>query len=318
MKKFLLSVFAFSAVVSVNAQCSDVFISQYVEGSGNNKALEIYNPTNGPINLNNNYRLVRYNNGSSAAAGEANVLAMVNLGAHVIAPHDAWVIVIDMTDPAGTGQNVQADPALQAVADTFLCSDYNVSYAMFFNGNDALSIQKFNGSTWDYVDIFGKMGDAAMTTATGWSDQFPYDGSAGAIWTKDHSLTRKQTVMQGVTTNPSTFIVTTEWDSLPKDDFSGLGIHTCDCPLGINEIQNTVRVDVFPNPSNQDYVNLVAEEQIKSIEMSNLMGQIVFAHQGTVANNKMTIDLTAIEPGIYLTRIYFADNRSTLVKIIVQ
>ncbi|MEJ7589411.1 MAG: lamin tail domain-containing protein [Ferruginibacter sp.] len=29
----------------------DVFISEYVEGSSNNKAVELYNPTNNTINL---------------------------------------------------------------------------------------------------------------------------------------------------------------------------------------------------------------------------------------------------------------------------
>ena len=45
MKQILLSMSMLFAM-SVNAQdCSELFISEYVEGSGNNKALEIYNPT---------------------------------------------------------------------------------------------------------------------------------------------------------------------------------------------------------------------------------------------------------------------------------
>ena len=36
-----------------NAQdCTELFISEYVEGSHNNKALEIYNPTDTDIDLN--------------------------------------------------------------------------------------------------------------------------------------------------------------------------------------------------------------------------------------------------------------------------
>src|SRR5687768_4589668 len=100
MKKLLLSVFAIAAFYTASAQCNEIFISEYVEGSGNNKALEIYNPSTSPIALNNNYRLVRYNNGTSAAAGEANSQASINLGAHVLQPGEAWVIVIDKRDPA--------------------------------------------------------------------------------------------------------------------------------------------------------------------------------------------------------------------------
>ncbi|HIF15277.1 MAG TPA: lamin tail domain-containing protein [Bacteroidetes bacterium] len=41
------------------AQCTDLFFSEYVEGTHNNKALEIFNPTNDSIDL-SNYRIIRY------------------------------------------------------------------------------------------------------------------------------------------------------------------------------------------------------------------------------------------------------------------
>ena len=49
------------------SQCSDLFISEYVEGSGNNKALEIYNPTANSIDL-SAYTIARYSNGSQNAS----------------------------------------------------------------------------------------------------------------------------------------------------------------------------------------------------------------------------------------------------------
>jgi predicted extracellular nuclease len=33
------------------AQCTDLFISEYIEGTVNNKYLEIYNPTSAAVNL---------------------------------------------------------------------------------------------------------------------------------------------------------------------------------------------------------------------------------------------------------------------------
>ena len=101
MKKLLLNFALLVTAFGMKAQnCSDVFISEYVEGTGNNKALGIYNPTPNPINLNNQYRLIRYNNGTSAAAGEANAQAMINLGNHVIPSGVEWVIVICLTPTA--------------------------------------------------------------------------------------------------------------------------------------------------------------------------------------------------------------------------
>ena len=48
MKKSLLFIAMFFVAVFVTAQ-TDLFFSEYVEGSGNNKAVEIYNPTNQEI-----------------------------------------------------------------------------------------------------------------------------------------------------------------------------------------------------------------------------------------------------------------------------
>lgn len=320
MKKLLLSVVALAVYISGNAQCSDLIISEYCEGSNNNKALELYNPTQNAIGLNNKYRLVRYNNGTGAAAGEANAQAMINLGTHVIQPDEAWVIVIDKRDPLGTGTEIPVDAGLQAVADTFLCPDYNISYAMYFNGNDAVSLQKTNdgGSTWNYVDIFGKIGDAAMTTSNGWSDQFPYDGSAGALWTLNHTLVRKSTVQQGITTNPTTFNVTVEWDSLPRDTWTNLGTHTCTCPpASVNEIDNKVKVNVYPNPINNETVIISAGEPIMQVEIFNAMGQIVVTRKDN-NSTAIRIETEGLAAGIYSVKTTFDKNKTTVTKLVVQ
>ena len=52
MKKSLLFIFAIFVSFSVVSQeCSDLFISEYVEGSGTNKAIELFNPTTEPIDM---------------------------------------------------------------------------------------------------------------------------------------------------------------------------------------------------------------------------------------------------------------------------
>ena len=65
MKKILLLMSVIFAI-SVNAQdCSDLFISEYIEGPANNNAIEIYNPTTTSINL-NDYTIKRYANGATS------------------------------------------------------------------------------------------------------------------------------------------------------------------------------------------------------------------------------------------------------------
>ena len=67
MKRILLSL-ATILTISMSAQtldCTELFISEYVEGPGNNNAIEIYNPTNGIIDL-QGYIINRYSNGASS------------------------------------------------------------------------------------------------------------------------------------------------------------------------------------------------------------------------------------------------------------
>ena len=83
MKKILLSVTVLFAM-SVNAQimdCSELFISEYVEGSSQNKAIEVYNPTNAAIDL-SSYTIERYSNGATNSAGgeDTNLTGLVASG----------------------------------------------------------------------------------------------------------------------------------------------------------------------------------------------------------------------------------------------
>lgn len=101
MKKFLLlpiSIVLFS--FAANAQCEDLFFSEYVEGYANNKALEIYNPTSAAINL-SDYSIARFSNGSTVAAPEAETPAyIVSLPNQMLEPYDVFVVVVDLTDTA--------------------------------------------------------------------------------------------------------------------------------------------------------------------------------------------------------------------------
>ena len=63
MKKNLLLLLSLITINLFAQDCDDLFISEYVEGPGNNNAIEIYNPTNDEINL-DGYTINRYGNGS--------------------------------------------------------------------------------------------------------------------------------------------------------------------------------------------------------------------------------------------------------------
>ncbi len=238
MKKLLLSLFTvFLATFMMAQDCADLFISEYVEGSGNNKSIELYNPTNEAIDL-SNYVLVRYRNGLFTPD-------VVNL-AGMIEPKGTFVAVLEKLDPLGTGQEIMVDPALQAKADTFLCPIYDVNKMMYFNGNDAVTLEKITG---EIIDVFAHIGPPMLEDDEGWGNitdttitcnsggvptQYTIqDYIVGPLfwlsWTSNHTLIRKPDVTHGVTANPDVFVVTMEWDSLPQNTFDSLGFHRCNC-----------------------------------------------------------------------------------------
>lgn len=111
MKKFLPFFCLMLLAVVANAQCDDLFFSEYVEGYANNKALEIYNPTDAALNL-SDYSIARFSNGSTTAGSDK----VIQLPDVALEAGDVFVIVVDLTDtmdwdtqfdkPAWNGYNV--------------------------------------------------------------------------------------------------------------------------------------------------------------------------------------------------------------------
>lgn len=114
---------------------SDLIVSEYVEGSSYNKAIEIYNGTGADVDL-SAYTLQKQSNG----AGEyGNALELSGM----LADGLTYVIVVEDCDNSD----------LRDLADTIASSQ-----AMNFNGNDAVAL--FKGSEKiDEVGVFGSTAD---------------------------------------------------------------------------------------------------------------------------------------------------------------
>lgn len=267
MKILLLFMFMFIAVLYSSAQTpTDLFFSEYVEGSGNNKALEIYNPTSQTINL-SKYFILRYSNGAStyAEGGITNLTGSIE-------PYKTFVFVNGQT--ADADNSPACSPVLQTLANQL---DHAYPAPTYMNGNDAMALIKTTdgqvpNATFSNVipvDLFGQVGlGSAIKSETGWSyvkdTTVSYKTSAGVAltgkvinyivqakatdgvnfgpfwmsWTSNHSLIRKPNIVKGVLTNPNPFKVSVEWDTVPAvrnelgqvnydDIWTNLGTHVC-------------------------------------------------------------------------------------------
>ena len=114
---------------------SDLFISEYIEGSGYNKVIEIYNGTGAAVDL-SNYSLFKQVNGAGAYGDELALSGTLL---------NADVFVISYV----SGSNA-ASAGILAVTDL-----QTASSAINFNGNDAVGLFK-NGIQIDEVGVFNQ------------------------------------------------------------------------------------------------------------------------------------------------------------------
>lgn len=303
MRRFILSLSATLAVFSAQAQCTELFISEYVEGSRNNKALEIYNPTESSIDL-SEYRLTRWQNGSASWTPQYSDALSGTLG-----PKDVLVVVIDRRDVTQTGQDTPVVETLRVKADLFLSKDYNTSYSMSFNGDDALSLDKKSGANYVPVDIFGRIGERPSPA---WSDSMPYNNGLGLWYTINKTLIRKATVMTGVTKNPPFFNPSIEWNVNPINMFDSLGMHECGCnTLSAQELEPRATLWAFPNPT-QTHLTVVgmAIEKMAAISVSGQRTALSFVAIAGVDGAQ--VDVSELSSGVYILEVQSANEQRTI------
>jgi photosystem II stability/assembly factor-like uncharacterized protein len=168
---------------------TNLFFSEYVEGSSNNKALEIFNGTGQPVDL-TQYSVKLGSNGNQWSTS----LTL----AGTLANNDVYIIA-----------NASASAAILALADV-------TSTVTYYNGNDALGL--FQGT--NLIDMLGVVG---TNPGVAW----PVAGVANAML--DHTLIRKPTVISPTTdwtASAGTNLDDSQWLVHPIDYIADLGVHT--------------------------------------------------------------------------------------------
>lgn len=123
------------AAEATAVKATDLLISEYVEGSGFNKAIELYNGTGAALDL-GGYSIELYANGAVAPTNKIQLEGTLEDGQTFVIVHN------------------QADPDLKAKADLEIGSVTN------FNGDDAFVLKKGDAA----IDSFGQVG----ARDTGW------------------------------------------------------------------------------------------------------------------------------------------------------
>ena len=174
----------------------DLFFSEYAEGSGSNKYVEIYNGTGADIDL-SSYSLQGTNNGTSwGDNGERDVSLSGTLAAG-----DVYVIAAD-----------EADAAILAEADLALAYESPVHH----NGDDGIALLK-DGVI---IDAIGVEND---DPGSGW------DVAGVTNATANHTLVRQLSVTMGNggdwSASAGTSEDNSEWIVYDQDTWDYLGSH---------------------------------------------------------------------------------------------
>jgi predicted extracellular nuclease len=166
---------------------TELFFSEYVEGTSNNKALEIYNGTASAVDLTaGGYNVQMFFNGNPVST-----LTITLVG--TVAPGDVFVLA-----------QSSANATILAQAD-------QTNGSGWFNGDDAVVLRKGTA-------IIDSIGQTGFDPGTEWG--------TGLTSTADNTLRRKATVTAGDTSSGDAFDPSIEWDGFATDTFEGLGSHS--------------------------------------------------------------------------------------------
>lgn len=261
-----------------SATASELFFSEYLEGSSNNKALEIVNLTNSDIDL-SSYSLKRQSNGG---LNGADWEWEMSLAGKTIKSQNVFVIVNEAAGEHTDSKSQKARDAgdfLISIADTIRVHDGDTNFGapINFNGNDPVGLFK-NGVL---IDIIGT-----------------YNGGS-ANFGKDRTLRRKS----GVSSPNVNFDLDNEWEIvrvngvIDKDNADDFGKHSA-IVLSTNNY-NTSGISFYPNPAD-DYLKIknTTNQKVSNVQVFTILGKSVF-HQ---KDNIKEINTKQLSKGIYILK----------------
>ena len=197
----------------------DLYFTEYSEGSGFNKYLEIYNGSDNDIDL-SAYSLSSCSNGCNVI-GEWDFPDNVTFApGTILAAGDVYIVYHP-----------------DASVDSSIIVEGDQTHQFLSNGDDvyALTLAGATASNYTIIDIIGDMG---ADPGSGW------EVAGVANGTQNHTLVRKEDVISGNTdwsAAAGTDSLSSEWLVYPIDDYISVGEHE-----HYNPIYSTVAQDLEP------------------------------------------------------------------------
>jgi predicted extracellular nuclease len=182
----LLAIGSLSIPLVAHGTPTELFFSEYIEGSSNNKALEIYNGTGSAVDLAAGaYSVQMFANGSASAGVTVNLTGSLASGDVFVLAHSS------------------SNASILAVAD-------QTGGGSWYNGDDAVVLRQ--GAV--IIDVIGQI---AFDPGTQWG--------SGLLSTADNTLRRMAPVQAGDANGSDAFDPSLEWIGFATDTFDGLGSH---------------------------------------------------------------------------------------------
>lgn len=238
-------IFALIPATFASAATSELFFSEYIEGSSNNKALEIYNGTGAAVDLTaGGYNIQMHFNGNPVASLTINLSGTVADG-------DVFVL------------------AQSAANATILAQADQLNGSGWFNGDDAVVLRKGT----DVIDVIGQIG---VDPGTEWGTLLTS--------TADNTLSRKSSICAGDVDGSNAFDPSIEWDGFAIDIFSGLGTHVANCGIvepKLNEFSASTTgtdveyVEVFGTPNNDYSAYTILEIEGDTAAASGVVDEVI-------------------------------------------
>ena len=194
--QFLMVALFFGITLNSSGQASDLFFSEYAEGSSNNKYLEIYNGTGADVDL-TPYVVQLASNGGSWGTYTEDLTG-------TLADGDVYVIA-----------NASASGTIQAESDI-------TSTVTYFNGDDAVGLFKDDV----LIDAIGVQGEDP-------GSYWPVAGVSNG--TQEHTLVRKPDVCEPTTDwtlSAGTNTDDSQWVVFGQDNWDNIGFHVSNCQGG--------------------------------------------------------------------------------------